>query len=179
VARIYAFGAIAEPFEEFATAFQKAFKFDPYIPLTLIAAPQCPAINFLARLRGADAAVPRIAIERENLRNGDRLMGLVDHYTTRNLDFLHVSDAGTVRNLTNELKPGTDAKTFNIPIRVSGGASGHQPQLLIALADAKPIDALQPGQTADAAQLFPRLLSDIGTSVDRPAAGLKHFGLEK
>ena len=104
---------------------------------------QCPAITFLARLRGENARALHLDIDRENLRNGDVLNGMVDRYGTRNVELILVSDSGTVQNVSNLLKPGTDAKTFNIGIKRAEGPGGRQPQLLIAIASPSPISALQ------------------------------------
>ena len=118
---------------------------------------QCPAITFLARLRGENARALHLDIDRENLRNGDMLNGMVDRYGTRNVELILVSDSGTVQNVSNLLKPGTDAKTFNIGTNAPKAPRGRQPQLLIAIASPSPINALQASGSAKADQFFERV----------------------
>ena len=96
---------------------------------------QCPAVSFLSQLRSVQKArFPHLDIDREALNDGEVLNGMVDHYGSRQVALLLVSDTGNVQNVSNLLKPGTDAKTFNIGIKRPEGAAGRQPQLLIAVA---------------------------------------------
>ena len=120
-AAIEGFGSSIEPFRSFDTAFQRAIGFEADIGVRQVTEQQCPAITFLARLRGENARALHLDIDRENLRNGDVLNGMVDRYGTRNVELILVSDSGTVQNLSNLLKPGTDAKTFNIGIKRAEG----------------------------------------------------------
>ena len=111
--------ASVEPFRSFDTAFQRSLGFG----LTLrakIDQKQCPAISFLSQLRREGARAPHLDIDRETLRNGDVLSGMVDHYGDRQVALILVSDSGTVQNVSNLLKPGTDAKTFNTELKAEG-----------------------------------------------------------
>jgi eukaryotic-like serine/threonine-protein kinase len=113
------------------------------------------------------------------LRNGDVLNGMVDRYGTRDVDLILVSDTGTVQNVSSQLKPGTDAKSFSIPVRRPEGAAGRQPQLLIAVTSSSPVDALRPGQPAEAEQFFPRVVGDAARSSKSLSAVARYFMLEK
>jgi serine/threonine-protein kinase len=174
-------GAQSKPFEDFSTEFQLTFNFDPKVSLRVVTERQCPAVAFLGRLRGELARAPHIDLDQDqdSLRNGEVLTGVIDHYGALNVDLLLASDAGSVRNLSNQLKPGTDAKKFSIAMQVSEGDRGRQPQLLIAVAGPRPIDALLPGRSADGNQVFPQLLSDAGRSTKSLSAAARYFMLEK
>jgi serine/threonine-protein kinase len=176
-ALIEGLGSSEEPFMTFDKEFQRAIGFDPDIRVLQITQKQCPAIGFLARLRGGDARAPRLDIDQENLRNGDVLNGMVDRYGARNVDLIMVSDTGTVQNVA--LKSGTDAKTFNVSMRRNEGDAGRQPQLLIAVASSSPIDALRLRQPTDAEQFFANLLSNATRSNTSMTAVARYFMLEK
>jgi serine/threonine-protein kinase len=130
-------------------------------------------------LRGSNARAPRLDIDQENMRGGQVLNGMVDRYGPRGVDLIIVSDTGAVRNVSNQLKPGTDAKTFNIGMPRAEGTAGRQPQLLIAVASSAPIDAIKLPQPAEAEQFFPNLLSDATRSGRSLSAVARYFMLEK
>jgi serine/threonine protein kinase len=172
-------GSSDRPFMAFDAAFQRAIGFDPDIRVLQVTEQQCPAIAFLSQLRGGSARPPRLDIDQETLRNGEVLKGMVDRFGTRDVDLILVSDAGNVQNVSSLLKPGTDAKTFNVGMRRTEGAAGRQPQLLIAVTSPSPVDALRLGQPADAEQFFPRVLSDASRSGSSLSAVARYFMLEK
>jgi protein kinase-like protein len=172
------FGSSTKPFMTFDTDFQRKIGFEADIGVRQVTERQCPAITFLARLRGENAGAPHLDIDHESLRNGDVLNGAVDRYGTRNVDLLLVSDAGTVQNISNLLKPGLDAKTFNLGMRRTEGAAGRQPQLLIAVASPSPLDALRIERPAEAEQFFSRALSEATRSGTPLSAVARYFMLE-
>jgi serine/threonine-protein kinase len=174
-------GSSARPFTVFDTEFRRTMGFDADIGVHQVNEPQCPAVTFLARLRGESARAPHLDIDQDNLRDGEVLKGVVDHYSSAsNVDLILVSDAGRVLNLSRLLKLGTGAKTFDIGMkRPEGSSAGRQPQLLIAVASAAPIDAFRSGQPAEAAQFFPQVLSDAARSGKPVSAAARYFTLEK
>ena len=178
-AAIEGFGSSTEPFRSFDAAFQRANGFEADIGVRQVTEQQCPAITFLARLRGAKARALNLDIDREELRSGDTLKGMVDRYGTRNVELILVSDAGVVQNISNLLKSGTDAKTFNIGLQRTTGAAGRQPQLLIAVANQSPINALQATGSTSADQFFKLVLSEAEKSAIPLSAAARYFMLEK
>lgn len=125
------------------------------------------------------ARAPHLDIDRETLRDGEVLTGMVDHYGTRQVALLLVSNSGNVQNVSKLLKPGTDAKTFNIGIGRADGAGGRQPQLLIAVASPSTVSALQPGEPTQADEFFGRVLSETAKSRTPLSATARYFILEK
>jgi serine/threonine protein kinase len=174
-------GSSTRPFTVFDAEFRRTMGFDADIGVHQVNEPQCPAVTFLARLRGESARAPHLDIDQDNLRDGEVLKGVVDHYgSSSNVDLVLVSDAGRVQNLSRLLKLGTGAKTFDIGMkRPEGSSAGRQPQLLIAVTSAAPIDALRSGQPAEAAQFFPQVLSDAARSGKPVNAAARYFTLEK
>jgi hypothetical protein len=178
-ALIEGLGSSDGPFMAFDKEFQRAMGFDPDIRVLQVAGKQCPAIAFLARLRGGTARAPRLDINQESLHSGQALNGMVDRYGSRIVDLILVSDTGTVKNVSNQLKSGTDAKTFNIGMPGTDGTAGRQPQLLIAVASSAPIDAIQLKQPAEAEQFFPNVLNDAARSGKSLSAVARYFMLER
>ncbi len=174
-------GPSRDPFDKFDKDFGRTIGFDPDINVGLVTDQQCPAVTFLAQLRGQNARAPHLDIDQDKLRYGEKLRGLIDHYSsTSNIDLILVSDAGGVQNLSSQLKPGTGAKIFDIQMRTRPeGADGRQPQLLIALASGSPIDALRSGSPSKAEQFFPQLLNDAARSGKPLSATARYFTLEK
>jgi serine/threonine-protein kinase len=177
-ALIEGLGSSEKPFMTFDTEFQRAIGFEPEISVLQVTERQCPAIAFLARLRGGSARPPRLDIDQQNLRNGDVLKGMVDRYGTGNVDLILVSDAGMVQNVSSLLKPGTDAKTFDIGMRRTEGVAGRQPQILIAVASSSSVESLRLGQPAGVDQFFSRVLSDAARSGTSLSAVARYFMLE-
>ena len=178
-AAIEGFGASLDPFHSFDTAFQRSLGFEADIGVREITEKQCPAISFLSQLRHVKARAPHLDIDRETLRDGEVLTGMVDHYGTRQVALLLVSNSGNVQNVSKLLKPGTDAKTFNIGIGRADGAGGRQPQLLIAVASPSTVSALQPGEPTQADEFFGRVLSETAKSRTPLSATARYFILEK
>jgi serine/threonine protein kinase len=178
-ALIEGLGSSDGPFMAFDKEFQRAMGFDPDIRVLQATDKQCPAIAFLARLRGGNARAPRLDINQDSMRSGQVLNGMVDRYGPRIVDLILVSDIGTVKNVSSQLKSGTDAKSFNIPMPGNEATAGRQPQLLIAVASSAPVDAIQLRQPAEAEQFFPNVLSDAARSGKTLSAVARYFMLEK
>jgi serine/threonine-protein kinase len=172
-------GSAEKPFDEFDKDFQRVMHFAATIDVRLVTEKQCPAIAFLAGLRGERARAPRLDIDQDSLRSGELLTGAIDHYGKSNVDLILVSDTGKAWNVSNMLRPGTDAKTFSIPMQRFTGAPGRQPQLLITVAGPSPIDALQPGQSADGELVFPRLRDDATRQGKSLSVTARYFTFER
>jgi serine/threonine-protein kinase len=113
------------------------------------------------------------------VRNGETLTGLVDRFGSRNIELLLVSDGGTVQNVSNLLKPGTDAKTFSIGMREREGAQGSQPQLLVAVASPRPLDVLKAVGPVAADQFFPAVLNEAQRTGQALGVTARYFKLER
>jgi serine/threonine-protein kinase len=176
-AALEGFGASTRPFESLDAAFRREQGFEASIGVRQVTQPQCPAITFLNRLRGENARAPRLHVDSTRLRNGEVLAGTVDGFGSRNVELLLVSDGGIVQNVSNLLKPGIDAKTFNIGIRRES-LTGSQPQLLIAVASSKPLDSLRPTGAMAADRFFPAVLSEAERARQPISATARYVKLE-
>jgi len=176
-ATLEGFGASTRPFEALDRAFQRDQGFEAQIGVRQVMPAQCPAITFLNRLRNERARAPRLQIDNVRLRNGEVLGGTVEGFGSANVELLLVSDAGRVHNVSNLLKPATEGKSFEIGMKREG-LSGSQPQLLIAVATAKPLEALRMTAPVDAQQLFPAVLAEAERTRQNVGAMARYFKLE-
>ena len=177
-AALEGFAASTKPFVTLDTDFQRTIGFEADIGVRQVTQPQCPAISFLGRLRGERARAPRLDIDKDKLRNGDVLTGMVDRYGDRTIDLVLISDDGLVHYVSQLLKAGTDAKTFKIGMRRTDGGSGRQPQLLLAIASTSPLATLRPGQPVAADEFFRNLLNDAAKTGQPLSATGRYFMLE-
>jgi serine/threonine protein kinase, bacterial len=176
-AALEGFGASTEPFTALDADFRRKIGFEADIGVRQVTKPQCPAIAFLDRLRRERSRAPRVDIDRDKLSNGEVLSGMVDRYGDRNVDLVLISDAGMVQNVSQLLKPGTDARTFKIGMQ-RADAGGRQPQLLIAIASASPLASIAPGQPVAAEDFFRNVLSEAARSGRPLSATGRYFMLE-
>jgi hypothetical protein len=139
--------------------------------------PQCPAITFLGRLRAQRSSAPQLEISETSLRSGQNLIGNIDGYGNRHIELLLISDDGSVHNLSRLVKTTTDGKTFNLRLQLAG-SSGAQPQMLIAVASAQPLNSLQLNQPGDAGQVFPAALNEVARANQTLSASARYFKLE-
>jgi serine/threonine-protein kinase len=172
-------GSSMKPFTAFDADFRRKIGFEADIGVRQVTDKQCPALEFLAQLRGQNARAPHLDIDQDSLHNGDILSGVVERYGTRNLELILVSDLGIVQNLSSLLKQGIDAKTFSIGMRRSDGVTGPQPQLLIAVASEAPIDALRQVQMPDAGQYFAQALIEAAHTGNQLSATARYFVLDR
>ena len=177
-AALEGFGASAEPFAALDAEFRRKIGFEADIGVRQVTKPQCPAVAFLDRLRREQSRAPRLDIDRDKLANGDVLSGMIDRYGDRNVHLVLVSDAGMVQNVSQLLKPGTDARTFKIGMQRADQNGGRQPQLLIAIASAAPFASLGPGQPVAAEDFFRNVLSEAARSGGSLSATGRYFMLE-
>jgi Protein kinase domain len=173
------FGALLQPFYGLDEAFKRDNGFAADIGVRQVTTPQCPAITFLGRLREERARAPRLDLDKINLRSGETLSGTVDRVGSRNVELLLVSDSGMVQNLSNLLKPGTDAKSFSIGMQQGSGVTGSMPQLLVAVTSAQPLPALRPGRSIAASEFFPAALSEAERAGQALWATARYFKLEQ
>jgi serine/threonine-protein kinase len=173
------FGESARPFAALDADFRRAIGFEADIRIRQVTPPQCPAITFLGRLRNERARSPRLDIDKDKLRKGDVLSGMIDRFGDRNVDLVLVSDGGAVQPLSPLLKPGIDAKTFRIDMQRIDAGNGRQPQLLIAIASASPLAALRAGQPTAADAFFRDVLNDAAQTGQSLSATGRYFILER
>jgi len=177
-AALEGFGASIRGFEVLDRAFAREHGFEASIGLRQVTQPQCPAITFLARLRSERARAPRLQIGGATVRSGDVLTGTIENFGVRHVELLLVSDSGLVQNVSYALKDGTDAKTFSLGMQRTEGAGG-QPQLLLAVASPRLLEALRPSRPMPADQFFLLAQSEAARAGLTLSATARYFKLER
>jgi hypothetical protein len=177
-ARIDGYGATGAPFEALDAAFKGANGFEATIDVRQVTIAQCPALTFLGRLRANRAQAPRLQVGQASLRSGEALAGTIDGVGNSNVQLLLVSDEGQVQDVSALLKPSGDTRAFNMRMQRSG-AAGAQPQLLIAVKSAKPLETLKGAQSTPADQLFPLAFAEITRSGQPAGATVHYFKLDR
>ncbi len=174
-AQIEGYGAAVEPFQKLDDAFKRANGFDADIGVRQVTRQQCPAINFLQRLRGHPNGT-RLEISETSLQSGQILSGSIGAAGTDHVELLLISDDGSVHNLSALAKSNGDAKVFKLRMQLANSKTA-QPQLLMAVASAKPLGAFQPSET-DAAQVFPAALAEAAQTGQTISAAARYFQLQ-
>jgi serine/threonine-protein kinase len=182
-----------EPLTRLNEEFTRVFKFEATIVGRKVTPEQCPAVNFLWRMRNQRSPVPRLDIaatvvrsanpltDTLSVKSGDYLTGAVAEFGNRNVDLLLVADDGKVDSLSDKLISQEYGKTFNAGLR-RNNPGPPQPQLLLAVIAAKPLEALKPSQPGSrdlgpADKLFPKLLAEALQTLQSLNVSFKYFWL--
>jgi eukaryotic-like serine/threonine-protein kinase len=176
-ARIEGYGASTGPFDQLDDAFRRNIGFEADIGVREVTVPECPAVNFLSRIRNDRGASLTLSINTTQLRGGEPLTGKISGVGSRHLELLLVSDTGSVQNLSRLLNPEGEAQSFDIRMQSTEGTGG-QPELLIAIASSSPLATLAFARPVGADQLFPLVLREASTGGDVTAAA-KYFKLQR
>jgi len=82
-----------------------------------------------------------------------------------------------VQDLSPLLKPAGESRTFNLRMQ-RVGTPGAQPQLLLAVTSAKPLETLRDAKSS-ADQLFPLALVEVTRSGQSVGAAVRYFKLDR
>jgi hypothetical protein len=83
-----------------------------------------------------------------------------------------------VQDVSALLKASGDSRVFNMRMQRSG-AAGAQPQLLVAVKSARPLETLKGAQSTPADQLFPLAFAEATRSGQPVGATIRYFKLER
>jgi hypothetical protein len=173
-ARIEGYGAESAPFLSLDDAFKRAIGFEADIGIRQVTTAQCAVITFLSRARNGRSSAPRLQIGTASLKSGEVLSGTVDGYGDRHVELLLVSDQGTVQNVTSLLKLDADGMRFNMRVQRTGEPAA-QPELLVAVAGSRTIEALREVNLAPADQVFARALDEARRTGQVIGATVQYF----
>ena len=176
-ARIDGYGRDQATFEILDDAFKQANGFEADIDVRQVTAQQCPALTFLTRLRGERGNRPRLQIGETNLKSGQALIGSIEGVGGDNVQLLLVSDEGLVQDLSPLLKPAGESRTFNLRMQ-RVGAPGAQPQLLVAVTSARPLETLKDAKSP-ADQLFPLASVEVARTGQIVGVAVRYFKLDR
>jgi serine/threonine-protein kinase len=189
-ARIEGYGASLAPFQILDDAFRRTNGFEADIGLWQVTAPQCPAVNFLNKVRGGRRGLPRFQAVASEVRGGQEVSGTVTDYVGRPLALLIVDDAGRVRNVSRAMSPRKGGKAcvgacpmveqedVSFTLRMDPVATGPRPRLLVAVASAEPL-ALSLDLDEDADKVFEQLQTQAASRGQTLGAAAKYVNVSK
>ena len=157
---IQGIGSDKATFERFYSAFIHEIGVEPALNVRLIGSAQCPAVDLIRAAGGDRVSAPKIELAGYDVGQGKPLAGTVVNLAGRHLDLLLVSGDGQVYRLDSRTSPGGDSAAFNVPI-TPDAASVDTLQLLLAVSSSKPAPALNGFKAGAAADILPRLRSEL------------------
>ena len=159
VSTLQGVGVEIAPFQRFDASYTREVGVEPQLGLRLIAAAECPALD-LIRLGSANgAAAPRIALANYDVGRGKPLAGTIANLGGRRLALLLVDNDGIAHRLEAKTLAGGDSATFSVPL-VADAASIGPLQIVLAIASAKPLAALEGLRSAALKDIAPRLIDE-------------------
>ena len=157
--RIEGIGTSAEPFNALDDAFKKALGQEADIQFKAVTPQQCSAMNFLARSRFNEKLAPRLEVSALEVRNGQPISGKVGTQRDLQLEVLLVTEDGFVQNITGALR-AVEVRSFEQTVDRPATAQ-QKPQLVIAIASAKPLPLLKLAKPVHSDRLFPDLIAEV------------------
>ncbi|MGD0186219.1 MAG: protein kinase [Roseiarcus sp.] len=154
-------GVEIAPFERFDAAFAREVGVEPQLGVRLIAAAECPALEVIRLGASNGAAAPRIELTNYQVGRGKPLAGTVSGLAGRRLALILVDNDGVAHRLEAKTLPGGDSATFSVPL-VADAASIGPLQIVLAIASAKPIAALEGVRSTSLKDLAPKLVGEAG-----------------
>jgi len=173
-AGIAGFATSSNSFNAFDEAFSRSNGFSPDVTGQIIWKSQCPAVDFLRRVRDQDHLAPTLELKSISIQNGQSLAGEIRGYGTQTVGLLQVQDDGLVRNVSNQLRENRDAKIFDVPISREG-SGGPFPQMLLVVVSSQPLATLKTVEQMAADRFFAALLSEAAAKGEKLAATAKLF----
>ncbi|MCT7374131.1 serine/threonine-protein kinase [Chelativorans salis] len=174
------FGRNVEPFVELQAAYESTFGIEPEVGVRLIEPEQCIVTDLLREMASLPARAPELALRQMALPNGAEIRGQLQGLGGRKADVILVDHRGMAYSLNNRLKAGGDAATFSINIGLTAAdlARGKPaPQLIVTLASPDGIEAAEFTAPTPAADLFPRILTEVRARQSNGTAVAKYFRL--
>jgi hypothetical protein len=178
-ATLESYGSAVAPFEKLGNEFKRNFGFEAFIRAHRVTPAQCGAVNFLSRMRNQRGPVPSLDVGGgTTLHSGETLTGTIADFGNREVALLLVANDGSVRNLTNTLRTTGNGRSFSIPVQKSSSERA-EPDLLLAIAASKPLDALTRVPLGSADQVFGRVLAEVERDGQAVSVSAKFFTLEQ
>jgi serine/threonine-protein kinase len=165
--RIEVYGGSRAPFAALDGEFARENGFKAGISRHQVTEAQCGAVNFVRRLRNQSGTARSPDIRTETQAGGPILSGTGGGFGGDNLELLLVGADGRVEKLRSLLTPSAQAR------RNSQG--GAQPQLLVAVVSALPIEALKPAVLNKADRLFGEISAETQQANNMVNAAVKYF----
>jgi hypothetical protein len=154
-------GVELAPFQRFDAGYTREVGVEPQLGLRLIAAAECPALDVIRLGSANGAAAPRIDLTHYEVGRGKPLAGTISGLAGRRLVLLLVDNDGVAHRLETKAAAGGDSATFSAPL-VADASSVGPLQIVLAIASAKPIAALEGVRSTSLKDLAPKLVGEAG-----------------
>jgi serine/threonine-protein kinase len=146
-------------FENFYEAFKREFGADPELNGRPITSPQCPVIELLRPAVSAASNAPRIELADSSIGPDMPLSGKIRNLGGRQAYLVLVDNDGAAYRLDVKRQPASDSATFSIQPHPDPGSIGPL-QVVLAIASAKPIPALDSFRSGPLKTIAPTLLEE-------------------
>lgn len=156
-ALVEAFGLSRDDFSAFDRQFSGRFGFAPDVAGYRVWSKQCPALDFVRKASSSGPDNPYLLLKSMRVGSAEPISGEIRNVGDRTLTLLLAQEDGTVRNVSDRLKPNGDAQTFDLS---NDPRTSPVPQLLIVIASQRPLAASAAGNPLNAGTLFPALLAE-------------------
>ena len=147
-ARIDGYGRDQAAFEILDDAFKQANGFEADIDVRQVTTPQCPALTFLARLRGERGNAPRLQIGETNLKSGQALIGSIEGVGNDNVQLLLVSDEGARAGLVGAAQAGRRRRGPSICACSASAHRARSRNCCVAVTSARPLETLKDAKSS-------------------------------
>jgi len=154
-------GAEKQAFQRFYASFVHDVGVEPTLTVRLIASPQCPAVGLIAAAQSDRAAAPTIKLAAYDVPHGKPLAGSIGALAGRRLDLLLITNDGLAHKIVSRGLDSDQTALFSVPITPDAGSIGVL-QILVAIASAKPLDALAAFRSGPAADILPKVAAQLG-----------------
>jgi eukaryotic-like serine/threonine-protein kinase len=174
-AEIVGYGNQRAPFDALRDSLRARFGFDAAIDVRTVSDHQCVMVEAFARLAAADAAPVALDLSHSVLRSGGSLSGTISGLGNRHLSVLMVDNFGFVHDLGGYVTRDEGTASFEIGELTTASQMDFQPQLVLSIASAEPLQSLDLAQSLPASDLVPSLLEEIASGADGLATDIGYF----
>ena len=174
-AEIVGYGNQRAPFDALRDSFRARFGFDAAIDVRNVSEDQCVMVETLGNLSAAGAAPVALDLSHSILRSGGSLSGTISGLGERHLSLLMLDNFGFVHVLDGYVTRDAGTATFEIGEMTTASHMEFEPQLVLSIASAEPLQSLDLAQSLPASDLVPSLLEDIASGAEGLAIDIGYF----
>ena len=161
-------GIDAKTFQRFDQRFEELTGRLADISVREVTQAQCPAVDFLARLRELAGQAPKIEMKSAVIRGDEVFAGTVSSRQA-NVVLLVVDDDGATYDATDVLRGDAPMRRFAMRLRQNGEPRARH-LLLLAVSSAAPFESLRAAAKSTAADVFAKATIEIGAHPEAAAA---------
>lgn len=177
IVAVEGFGTSTAPFRGFDDAFQRDNGFEADVGVREVTAAQCPAIDFLGRLRDTPAAPLMLTLAASSLTVGQDLKGTVAGLGGREVNVIVVASDGTL-HMVPVAASGSDGDSVSFSMRTGTELGNGKLQLVLAVANPQGSTSHRFGQPSSVNKIFGQMLAEAKQGQSALAAAVSSFKVE-